>query len=72
MLEGLKAPLKQGEDVPLHLTFKTAPPVDVVAHVEAIGAASYTAPGSASGAAPAAMPGMAAGMKMAPGMKMSP
>jgi copper(I)-binding protein len=65
MLEGLKRPLKQGEDVPLHLTFKTAPPADVTAHVESIGAAGYAAPGTAS-------PEMAPSAKMAPGMKMSP
>ncbi len=73
MLEGLKAPLKPGETVPVHLTFKTAPPIDVLAHVEAIGASAYVAPG-AKPATPAAtaMPGMAPGMQMDPGMKMSP
>ena len=38
MLMGLKAPLKAGESLPVHLTFQTAPPVDVVAQVRALGA----------------------------------
>lgn len=38
MLTGLKAPLRQGETVPVHLTFRTAPPLDVAARVEAAGA----------------------------------
>lgn len=49
MLEGLKQPLKQGQSVPLHLTFQHAQPLDVVAEVRPIGA---TAPASSS------MPGM--------------
>lgn len=50
MLEGLKAPLKAGETVPLHLTFRNAPPLDVKAEVR-----SMSDTGRA-GAAP--MPGM--------------
>jgi len=52
MLMGLKAPLKQGQSVTVHLTFAKAPPQDVTAPVGAIGATH--APGSAAGA----MPGM--------------
>ena len=40
MLEGLKTPMKQGEQVPVHLTFRKASPVDVMARVQAIGASS--------------------------------
>lgn len=46
MLEGLKVPLKQGQTVPLHLTFSKSAPVDVTATVAAIGAS-----GPASGTA---------------------
>lgn len=46
MLMGLKAPLKQGQSVALHLTFGKAPPVDVTAPVAALGAT--TAPGGAT------------------------
>ena len=46
MLEGLKSPLKQGQGIPLHLTFAKSNPVDVTATVAAIGAS-----GPASGAA---------------------
>lgn len=38
MLMGLVQPLKQGQSVPLHLTFAKSAPVDVVAQVEGIGA----------------------------------
>ena len=38
MLEGLNAPLKRGETIPLHLTFAKSAPVDVVATVAGIGA----------------------------------
>jgi len=38
MLDGLKAPLTQGENFPLHLTFAHAAPVDVTATVQPIGA----------------------------------
>lgn len=54
MLEGLKAPLKQGGTVPLHLTFRTAPPLDLQVPVQAVGAAG---PGSAQTGG-GAMPGM--------------
>ncbi len=54
MLEGLRAPLKQGGTMPLHLTFRTAPPLDLQVPVRAVGAAG---PGSAS-EGQGAMPGM--------------
>jgi copper(I)-binding protein len=38
MLMGLKAPLKAGTDIPVHLTFQKAPPVDMLVPVQAIGA----------------------------------
>lgn len=52
MLMGLKAPLKQGDKVPLTLTFAKAGKVDVTLDVQGIGA---QAPGSTApaGAAPA-------------------
>ena len=34
MLEGLKAPLRQGAVVPVHLVFQKAPPIDVQASVD--------------------------------------
>ncbi len=37
MLMGLASPLRAGADLPVHLTFQTAPPLDVVAHVEPLG-----------------------------------
>ena len=40
MLMGLKAPLQQGQTVPLHLVFQSAPPVDVVATVGSLGASA--------------------------------
>ena len=41
MLDGLKAPLKQGSMVPVRLlTFAKAPPVDIQAQVQSIGAAT--------------------------------
>jgi copper(I)-binding protein len=52
MLEGLKAPLKRGETVTLHLTFASAPPLDVQAKVEGPGASGPGMPGMSS------MPGM--------------
>ena len=57
MLERLKAPLKPGEAMPVHLTFQKAPPLDVTAQVQSIGAAG---PGrtSAGQAAQPMMPGM--------------
>ena len=39
MLEGLKAPLRQGATVPVHLVFQRAPPADIQAQVQSIGAA---------------------------------
>jgi copper(I)-binding protein len=39
MLDGLKAPLTQGESIPVHLTFAHAAPEDVTATVQPIGAA---------------------------------
>jgi len=54
MLEGLKAPLKEGQTVALTLTFEHAGARDVIASIEKIGAMQKSA-----GAAPAAtMPGM--------------
>jgi len=38
MLMGLKAPLKEGQTVPLHLTFASGPAVDVAAKVLGPGA----------------------------------
>ena len=38
MLMGLKAPLKTGDTIPLHLTFASSPPADVTAKVEGVGA----------------------------------
>lgn len=53
MLTGLKAPLKRGETVQLHLTFAQSPPLDISAPIAGIGASA------APGAAPSpAMPGM--------------
>ncbi len=49
MLEGLKAPLRLGESVPVHLTFQTAPPLDIQARIRPTGAKE---------AGHAAMPGM--------------
>lgn len=48
MLEGLKAPLKQGGTVALRLTFVHAPPLDVTATVQPIGAAGPQAAGTMS------------------------
>ena len=53
MLNGLKAPLKRGETVQLHLTFAKSPPLDISAPIAGIGASA------APGATPSpAMPGM--------------
>jgi periplasmic copper chaperone A len=49
MLMGLRAPLKQGQGVMLHLTFRNAPPEDVTARVEALGAKGPPAGGSGQG-----------------------
>lgn len=64
MLERLTGPLKQGQTIPVRLTFRNAPPVDLQVPVQAIGAAG---PGAAR-AGHDAMPGMAHGMT--PGMSM--
>ncbi len=53
MLEGLKGPLKPGQSVPVHLTFRNAPPLDVAAEVRGMNATGQ--PNQA------AMPGMAMG-----------
>ena len=58
MLEGLKAPLRTGESVPVHLTFQKAPPLDVTAKVQPIGASRPGAADSAGHPGQAAMPGM--------------
>jgi periplasmic copper chaperone A len=42
MLEDLKQPLKQGEKIPLRLTFEKAGVVEVMVNVEAMGAAAQT------------------------------
>ena len=42
MLEELKQPLKQGEQIPVALTFEKAGVVEVIVHVEAMGAAAHT------------------------------
>jgi copper(I)-binding protein len=55
MLEHLKGPLQPGESVPVHLTFAHAPPIDVTAQVQPIGA---TRPAAAAHASHAEMPGM--------------
>ena len=60
MLEGLKAPLKPGEAVPLHLVFQKSPPLNVEARVVAIGAPGPGAAGTGN-ASQAAMPGMTMG-----------
>jgi copper(I)-binding protein len=39
MMMGLKGPLKQGEKVPLTLTFEKAGKIDIELHIEAMGAA---------------------------------
>lgn len=43
MLVGLKAPLKQGGTVALHLVFQSAPPLDLVVPVAALGASAAPA-----------------------------
>jgi len=43
MLVGLKAPLKQGETVPVHLTFAKSAPLDITVPVSALGAAKAPA-----------------------------
>ena len=51
MLQQLKAPLRPGGSVPVHLTFQKAPPLDVLVPIRPAGARSG-----------GAMPGMADGM----------
>jgi len=41
MLEDLKQPLKQGDQIPVLLTFEKAGVVEVKVHVEAMGAATH-------------------------------
>jgi hypothetical protein len=41
MLEDLKLPLKQGDQIPMQLTFEKAGVVEVKVHVEAMGAAAH-------------------------------
>jgi copper(I)-binding protein len=61
MLTNLNAPLKQGQTVPLHLTFQTSAPVDVQAQIGGVGAMM---PPTASGSAPAGKMGAVPGKKM--------
>lgn len=42
MLEGLKQPLKQGEEIPLTLTFEKAGALQIKVKVEAIGATAHS------------------------------
>jgi copper(I)-binding protein len=42
MLEDLKQPLKEGDRIPLRLTFEKSGTVEVIVHVEAMGAAAHT------------------------------
>ncbi len=60
MLEDLKAPLTPGQAVPVHLTFQKAPPLDIEAQVQAIGAPGPNA-ASTRRAGQGAMPGMTMG-----------
>ncbi len=60
MLEGLKAPLKPGQAVLVRLTFQKAPPLEVEAQVQAIGAPGPGAAG-AGHTGQGAMPGMTMG-----------
>ena len=65
MLDRLAGPLKQGQSIPVRLTFRNAPPVDLQVPVQAIGAAG---PGNAghdgrAGMTPGAAPGVDPGMK---------
>ena len=62
MLEGLKAPLTEGDTVALHLTFQKAPPLDVQAKVLSIGASGPASSGGHDGMATLkGMPGMSTG-----------
>jgi copper(I)-binding protein len=42
MLEDLKQPLKQGDQIPVSLTFEKAGVIEIKVHVEAMGAAAHT------------------------------
>jgi len=42
MLEDLKQPLKEGDRIPVRLTFEKSGTVEVLVHVEAMGAAAHT------------------------------
>jgi copper(I)-binding protein len=42
MLEGLKQPLKEGDNIPLTLTFEKAGSINVQLIVEAMGATAHT------------------------------
>jgi periplasmic copper chaperone A len=42
MLEDLKQPLKEGDRIPVRLTFAKSGTVEVMVHVEAMGAAAHT------------------------------
>ncbi|HEY5307255.1 MAG TPA: copper chaperone PCu(A)C, partial [Casimicrobiaceae bacterium] len=42
MLEDLKQPLKEGDRIPVRLTFEKSGTVEVMVHVEAMGAAAHT------------------------------
>src|SRR3974390_730997 len=64
MLMNLKAPLKQGERVPITLQFEKAGKIDVVLDVRGIGATD-----SNSGASDHSMPGMQRPMQMNPDHK---
>ena len=61
MMFDLKAPLKQGDKVPVTLTFEKAGQVKLMLDVEGVGAQG---PAGAPAAAPEGMKGMAPGMKM--------
>jgi copper(I)-binding protein len=59
MMEGLKAPLRQGQTIAVHLTFQKAPPLDITVPVQPVGTS-----GPPGGMAPmdhSAMPGMEMG-----------
>ena len=64
MLTGLKAPLKEGETVPITLTFAHAGPQQVTASIAKVGAMH---PGETSKAGSSAMPGMDHEMSSMPG-----
>jgi hypothetical protein len=65
MLMELKAPLKQGDKVPVTLQFEKAGKINVTLDIQGVGAS-----GPPSGQMDNAMPGMQAPMKMSPDHKM--